>query len=654
MVIEADHRLESDSFLVAQAANGDESAYKALYERHHQHLLAVLTASMPAPIAEEAAQEAWARAYERINSLDRPQAFFAWLSTIARNYARDHHRATGSENLSLGDDHDWIPEPAPGPDTVVEQDEDRRLAARALQRLPDKQRAALLLRNLQGRSYVSIAGRLGLSVSATETLLHRARSNFQREYSSLQSGSDTPALACYKMRSSLRALSSGALSDLRRMRVIAHLESCEGCRSTQEEMRRTRRIAGFIPFFLPVAWVRDKLLHLGRGAADTAGKLAPGGGAGAGAGAAPAAIVGTMAVATLSTAAILSGIAFDVGVPFMGSGSSTDADHELVSDAASPLVFDPGIGLPPSGPGNFGQPPAGTNGIPPLGIPPVAGQFGFLDDDLLPTSDPPPGPPEAPGQQVAAAPDCITDPTLCQSDCQADPLACQPPGSPPCVDQDPNTEGCQEEPPCEDQDPNTEGCQQELPCEDQDPNTEGCQKEPPCEDQDPNTEGCQPDDPCDLNPDARECQPPDPCVVNPQAEECQPPCEDQDPNTEGCQKEPPCRDQDPNTEGCQEEPPCQDQDPNTEGCQQEPPCEDQDPNTEGCQGDSGDGGEGDDDCPGNSSNDHNCGADCDKPGQGDGNGYGHCKDNGETGGNSANAADIANDGKKEDDPGQDA
>jgi RNA polymerase sigma factor (sigma-70 family) len=649
MVIEADHRLESDSSLVAQAASGDESAYKALYERHHQHLLAVLRASVPAPLAEEAAQEAWARAYERIHSLDKPQAFFAWLSTIARNYARDHHRSTGSESLSLGEDHDWIPEPTPGPDTLVEHDEDRRFAARALQRLPDKQRAALVLRNLQGRSYVSIAGRLGLSVSATETLLHRARSNFQREYSSLQSGVDTPALACYKMRSSLRALASGGLSDLRRMRVIAHLESCEGCRSTHDEMRRTRRIAGFIPFFLPVAWLRDKVLHLGRSTAEGIGKLAPGGGAGAGA--APAAIVGTFTVATLTTAIIVSGIALDFGVPFTGSDSGHTRDTELVSDATTPFVSDFSFDLPSTPQASFEPPSSGTNGVPvpPFGPPAGGSQFGFFDDDLVPFIAPPPEDP--PDQPAALSADCTTDASLCANECETAPLTCQPPQQPPCVDQDPSTEGCQEEPPCVDQDPNTEGCQPEHPCA-VDPNLCTpdnfcdfypilcfvcdvapqvcdivcefaplfCDIENGCE---INPELCPANDPdtCEIDPTAAECETVDPCEIDPQAQDCR--------QQEGC-------DLNPTDPACQQDStPPGDQctaDPNAEGCQPADPCL-INPEAEGCQppetdrGGEDDNEEEDDGCPGNSSNGHNCGDACDKPGQGGGNGYGHCKDN---------------------------
>ena len=413
---------------------------------------------------------------------------------------------------------------------------------------------ALMLRTVQGRSYDSIAAKLGVSVSALETLLFRARSNFQREYDSLREGVDSPALACYKMRSSIRALSTGTLSDLRRSRVLMHLDQCERCRLVQEDMRRRRRVAGFIPFFMvaPLGSLRDTILGPFK-AALSKGPTFFAGGASSGAISTPgivfsgAILVGTIAtsVAIASQTGVLSidfgGGDSDVPAGIVGERNSDprtdDLGGRLQIQTTRPGVSDSTTIFPQ--PNDFPISPFRPNSVdvganddfpsPPFIIAaitrPGGGSGGGGDGDGGGIGgsggDGGSGDGGSAGRVAAAsvaAGACTGEDCETVDPCEANPDAqeCQPPDT---CEINPEADECQPPDPC-DVNPEAEECQPPDPCE-VNPEADECQPPDPCE-VNPEADECQPPDPCEVNPEADECQPPDPCPVNPQAEECRP------------------------------------------------------------------------------------------------------------------------------------
>ena len=74
---EADLSALSIDKLVALAREGEDAAYRELHERLNTRLLRGLSLSVPAELAEDAAQEAWLRAYERLGDLEKPESFFS-------------------------------------------------------------------------------------------------------------------------------------------------------------------------------------------------------------------------------------------------------------------------------------------------------------------------------------------------------------------------------------------------------------------------------------------------------------------------------------------------------------------------------------------------------------------------------------------------
>lgn len=171
----------SDSDLVGAFRAGNAAAFEELHRRYREELLHVLRRRLGRPdLAEDLAQETFLRAARAIHS---PGAMFfvAWLRRIATNLCLDHFRAQRRRPtpLPLG--------PSVGPrsatlDTELEvtRREMAREVWRCLAQLSPRQRAALVLREIEGLDYRSIAAHLGLSVPAVEALLFRARSRMRQ------------------------------------------------------------------------------------------------------------------------------------------------------------------------------------------------------------------------------------------------------------------------------------------------------------------------------------------------------------------------------------------------------------------------------------------------------------------------------------------
>ena len=152
-----------------------ESYAAALYERHNaavfRHCLKQLRRRED---ADDATQTTFVYALLSLRRGVVPQAELAWLYTIASNVCSSSRRAWARRGaLATAQDVDELHDVIPTPDRNVPVTADEFRAA--LESMPDTQRRALLLREWRGLSYTEIADKLGLTQSATETLLFRAR-----------------------------------------------------------------------------------------------------------------------------------------------------------------------------------------------------------------------------------------------------------------------------------------------------------------------------------------------------------------------------------------------------------------------------------------------------------------------------------------------
>jgi len=136
--------------------------------------------------AEEAAQEAFLRAYTHLRSYDPQRPFRSWLLSIASHYCIDRLRRRRITWLSFEDEiaapgrsteltEGWLTSDSPNPEAVVAQKEREKQIQQLLAALSPTDRAAITLRYWYDYSYEEIGETLSLTVSAVKSRLHRAR-----------------------------------------------------------------------------------------------------------------------------------------------------------------------------------------------------------------------------------------------------------------------------------------------------------------------------------------------------------------------------------------------------------------------------------------------------------------------------------------------
>lgn len=319
-------RLLSDQRLARRVAAGDERAFAALYGRYHQRLYRYCLGVVGnAEDAEDALQSTMLKAMRALGAERREIELKPWLYRIAHNESIDLiRRRRGAERLD--------PErPAAGAEPAEEVERRQRLRALLadIGELPERQRGALVMRELSGLGAEEIAAALGTSPAVARQTLYEARLGLRE----MQAGRE---LSCGAVT---RALSDGDGRVARRRDIRAHLRDCEGCRAFGEAMRARR--ADFaalapLPGVAAAAILQGLLGGHGPGGGGLAGALGASGGAAKAVGTATA----MKAVATVAVVAAVGVAAADrsglvsLGLPGEGHGSQSASGSP--SPAGSP------------------------------------------------------------------------------------------------------------------------------------------------------------------------------------------------------------------------------------------------------------------------------------------------------------------------------
>lgn len=157
------------------AGGETDSAFERLYRRHRGDVYRFVLRDVRSPEeAEDVTQTAFLNAFRALQRGDRPERPRAWLLTIAQNVARRRFRARALRPQEVELDPELPAAHAPEGPTGAE-------IRRALQRLRPSHRTVLVLREIGGLSYAEVAETLGLSLSAVETLIFRARRALREE-----------------------------------------------------------------------------------------------------------------------------------------------------------------------------------------------------------------------------------------------------------------------------------------------------------------------------------------------------------------------------------------------------------------------------------------------------------------------------------------
>jgi RNA polymerase sigma-70 factor (ECF subfamily) len=164
---------------VAQARHGDEAAFTALVETYQNAIYNLCYRMLGnAGEAEEAAQEAFLRAYAQLRRYDPNRSFKTWLFSIANHYCIDQLRKRRLLWLSLDEPlppHPALHDPALGPEAANQRREQTEAVQKLLAQLGPEDRGMIVMRYWHDLSYEEIAEATRATVSAVKSRLHRAR-----------------------------------------------------------------------------------------------------------------------------------------------------------------------------------------------------------------------------------------------------------------------------------------------------------------------------------------------------------------------------------------------------------------------------------------------------------------------------------------------
>ena len=270
--------------------------------------------------AEDVTQTTFVNALRALERGDRPRKPSNWLITIAHNIVRQRFRQQQSRPAEVELDRD-VPS-APGPDEDAPSIDE---LVRALQRIPPAQREAIVMRELEGRSYKEIAEILDTSVGALETLLFRARRSLAEELENL--------VTCDRAELAISNRLDGRLTRKERRRLDAHLNDCPSCARVDAGQLRRRRVfkgLALLPLPLPL------LLFKGAPSASAATGL-PTIGAAAGTAGGAVAVGG----ATAKVAAVVAAVAVAGGAGYEGVQRVQDRPEQTPSAPATAVYRAP-------------------------------------------------------------------------------------------------------------------------------------------------------------------------------------------------------------------------------------------------------------------------------------------------------------------------
>lgn len=318
-------RPRSERQLVRAAADGDERAFAAIYVRFSRPLHAYCYSILGhQEDAADALQRTMAKAWTGLRR-GEPENIKPWLYRIAHNESIDLARAR-RPHVELTDEHHGS-----GPDAAAAMEGHERLRELVsdLRRLTDRQRSALLMKELGGLSCEEIATALAISPGGTKQAIYEARS-------SLTSFANGRSADCEQIRCSLSAADRRFL---RGRRLRAHLHDCVGCRDFEAAIRERQACLGALTPTLPLTAagsILESIIgtgHGGGGALDLLGSAAP----------TLAGSVAVKAAAVVAVTATLGVGTIEVGRVIDGPTESAEAAEIAAAEAAAA----PGPAHPP-------------------------------------------------------------------------------------------------------------------------------------------------------------------------------------------------------------------------------------------------------------------------------------------------------------------
>jgi RNA polymerase sigma factor (sigma-70 family) len=222
----------ADERLVAPRRAGDETAFTELHDRYRRPLLAYARRFLDGGShddAEDIVQDVFAAAHRALLADERQIDLRPWLYRVTRNRCIDILRRAHHGDVELAETHQH--DARSDPFARVTRRETLQTLVVDIAGLPERQRAALLAREVDGASYDAIASELGITAVAARVLAMRARDN-------LVKAEQARTASCTDVRGALAAAHDRGTRPSEHAR--RHLQRCDACRAYRRELKRVR------------------------------------------------------------------------------------------------------------------------------------------------------------------------------------------------------------------------------------------------------------------------------------------------------------------------------------------------------------------------------------------------------------------------------
>jgi RNA polymerase sigma-70 factor (ECF subfamily) len=172
---------DEDAELVEKAGQGDRLAFETLYRRHRDRIYGLLwrLCGGDPSLAEDMLQEAFVRAWNKLDSFRGEARFSTWLHRLSANVALSDRRSRMRRLSRETELEGTVERLATGEKDVYA---DKRMdLEQAISRLPERARTVLILYDVEGYSHAEIAEIAGMAVGSSKAQLHRARKLVRKE-----------------------------------------------------------------------------------------------------------------------------------------------------------------------------------------------------------------------------------------------------------------------------------------------------------------------------------------------------------------------------------------------------------------------------------------------------------------------------------------
>lgn len=322
-------RLQSDEKLVTLTRRGNQAAYEALVGRYHARILGFTKHMLASKEdAEDVTQEAFSAAYSAMMADQREINVKPWLYRIARNRSLNHLRRQSAVGVDDFDHH--VAHHGRTTEDEAHQREDLRQLMSDVRELPESQRTALLLREIDALSYEQIAEAMETTVPSVKSLLVRARGG-------LAEAAEARLISCEEARQEMTEAAEGLTKISAPVR--RHTRDCDRCTGYRAALKQNNKALALLLPIGPILLIKKLIIaHIGSsvGAGGAAASTASSGMLSGAIGSVAVKTAATVAAAALVTAGAVEVKQATTASPLRQSASAVISPTVVASAAVAP------------------------------------------------------------------------------------------------------------------------------------------------------------------------------------------------------------------------------------------------------------------------------------------------------------------------------